>query len=135
VEYSNSACQQWFALRVRSNCEKAVSCMLGGKGYTKFLPVIRKRSRWSDRTKEIEVPVFPGYVFSRFNIEDRLPILVIPGVMHVVGFGNRPQPIDETELHAVERFVASGLAVEPWPFLKSGESVLVERGPGWRGLW
>jgi transcription antitermination factor NusG len=121
--------QNWFALRVRSNSEKLVAFALRGKGYDEFLPLYRKLSRWSDRKKQIELPLFPGYVFSRFDVNQRLPILIIPGVMQVVGFGNKPEPVADEELRAVERFVASGLPVEPWPFLKVGESVLVDDGP------
>ena len=129
MECYSCSSAQWYALRVRSNCEKIVSCMLKGKGYAEFLPLYRKRSKWSDRTKQIERPLFPGYVFGCFDVRNRLPILTIPGVIHVVGFGNGPEPIDEGELKSVERFVESGLAIEPWPFLKSGEPVYVERGP------
>jgi transcription antitermination factor NusG len=121
--------EQWFALRVRSNCEKIVASSLRGKGYAEFLPLYRKLSRRGGPAKQVELPLFPGYVFSAFDVNRRLPILTIPGVVHVVGIGRAPESVDRDELLAVERFVASGLAVEPWPFLKTGESVLVERGP------
>ncbi len=119
---------EWYALRVRSNCEKLVSQTLRGKGYTEFLPLYRKLSRWSDRKKQIDLPLFPGYVFSRFDVNHRLPIISTPGIVHVVGFGSKPEPIQEEEVVAIQRFVTSGLPIEPWPFLKVGESVVVERG-------
>jgi transcription antitermination factor NusG len=128
-EFTNNNEQNWYALRVRPNFEKLVALALRGKGYDEFLPLYRKLSRWSDRKKQIELPLFPGYVFSRFDVNQRLPILIIPGVMQVVGFGNKPEPIADEELRAVERFAASGLPVEPWPFLKVGELVLVDDGP------
>jgi transcription antitermination factor NusG len=121
--------EQWFALRVRSNCEKVVASSLKGKGYAEFLPLYRKVSRRAGPAKQVELPLFPGYVFSGFDVNHRLPILTIPGVIHVVGIGRAPESIDRDELLAVKRFVASGLGVEPWPFLKTGESVLVDRGP------
>ena len=85
-------------------------------------------SRWSDRTKRIELPLFPGYVFARFDVVKRLPVLKVPGVMHVVGFGRTPEPVDETELAAIERLVASGLPVQPWPYLRTGGVVKIRRG-------
>lgn len=124
--YSNT---QWFALRVRSNCEKTVASSLKGKGYAEFLPMYRKRSRRHGPAKQLELPLFPGYVFSAFDVNDRLPILTIPGVVHVVGNGRTPESIDREELLRIERFLASGKAVEPWPFLKAGELVLIEDGP------
>jgi transcription antitermination factor NusG len=117
---------QWFALRVRSNCERTVAVMLQGKGYTEFLPTYRKPSR--SLVRNVELPLFPGYVFSRFDITRRLPILTTPGVVHVVGFGQKPEPINEDEISAIQRFVASGLVVEPWPFLQVGDTVVVECG-------
>jgi len=74
------------------------------------------------------MPLFPGYVFSEFDVNHRLPIVTIPGIVQIVGIGNAPEPIDKSEIEAVERFVSSGRLVEPWPFLKEGETVVVERG-------
>jgi len=122
------ALDRWFALRVRSNFEKPVATMLRGNGYTEFLPLYLKTSRWSDRVKQIELPLFPGYVFARFDVTKRLPILKMPGVLHVVGVGRTPQPLEESELAAVQRVVASGLPVKPWPFLRTGQLVKVQLG-------
>jgi transcription antitermination factor NusG len=120
--------EQWFALQVRSNYEKLVQAALQSKGYTEFLPLYRKRTRWSDRMKELDLPLFPGYVFGRFPLHRRLPIVTIPGLVRIVGFGNVPEPVDEAELDAVRSFVASGLPLMPWPFLQLGDRVLIESG-------
>lgn len=120
--------ERWYALRVRSNHERVVQAALRHKGFDEFLPVYKKRSRWSDRVKEIEVPLFAGYVFSRFQAERRAPVLVIPGVVHVVGTAAGPLPVDNAELAAVRRFVESALPVMPWPYLNAGDTVVVERG-------
>jgi transcriptional antiterminator NusG len=119
----------WFGLRVRSNCEKIVASSLAGKGYAEFLPLYRKLSRRRNPPQHIELPLFRGYVFSAFDVNHRLPILTIPGVVNIVGIGRTPESIDREELLAVERFVASGISMEPWPFLETGEVVLVDRGP------
>ncbi len=73
----------WFALQTRSRYEHFVAAMLRGKGYELFLPVYTCQRRWSDRIKELELPLFPGYLFCRFNPLDRFPILVTPGVIQV----------------------------------------------------
>jgi transcription antitermination factor NusG len=120
---------EWFALRVRSNFEKVASQILEQKGYESFLPVYHSRNRWSDRTKTVERPLFPGYLFCRFDQQQRLPILVTPGVVGVVGLGKTPAPIPEAEIEAVGGVIRSGLPVTPWPFLRVGQRLVMERGP------
>ena len=120
---------QWYALRVRSRYENTVAAHLQGKGYESLLPLYKSRRPWSDRFKEIELPLFPGYVFCRFNPLDRLPILTVPGVVHVVGVGRTPVPIDETEIATIQAALKSGLPSQPWPFLQIGHKVRIERGP------
>jgi len=119
---------QWFALQVRSQHEKTVALALRDKGYDEFLPVCQLNRRWSDRIKRLEVPLFPGYVFCRFDVEKRLPILVTPGVRFIVGIGKIPFPIDNSEIAALQSIVKSGLPAEPWPFLKVGQRVRIEQG-------
>jgi transcription antitermination factor NusG len=119
----------WFALRVRSHFENTVATVLGGKGYEWFLPQYKSRRAWSDRIKEIQLPLFPGYVFCRFDLEHRLPILTTAGVVGVVGIGKRPFPIDDAEISAIQAAVRSGLPSRPCPFLEIGQKVRVESGP------
>jgi transcription antitermination factor NusG len=120
--------QQWFAVRVRSNFEKPAAEALRGRGYEEFLPVYRALRVWPTRIREVEVPLFPGYLFCRFNPADRLPILTTPGVVHIVGVGKTPSPVDNEELAAVRRILDSRLLAEPWPFVNVGERVLVVHG-------
>src|SRR5947207_11933494 len=101
--------QQWFALQLRSRFEKVVAMHLRGKGYEEYLPLYRSRRRWSDRVKEIELPLFPGYIFCKFDVLDRLPILIIPGVMSVVSSGGGALAVPEHEFRAVKNLVDSGL--------------------------
>jgi transcription antitermination factor NusG len=119
----------WYGLRVRSRYERTVASHLQGRGYESLLPLYTCRRRWSDRFKEIELPLFPGYVFCQFNPLNQLPILSIPGVVHVVGVGRTPVPIDETEIAAIQTVVKSGLPRQPWPFLQIGHRVRIEYGP------
>jgi transcriptional antiterminator RfaH len=123
----------WFALQIRSRYEKIAATLLRGKGYELFLPLYKSRRCWSDRIKELELPLFPGYLFCRFDPLDRLPILVTPGVIQVVGIGRNPAPVDDAEITNIQTAVQSGLPRQPWPFLQSGQRVRVECGP-LRGL-
>src|SRR5690348_14924711 len=107
----------WYAVRVRSKFEVLASAGLSGKGYEPFLPLYKTRRRWSDRIKEMELPLFPGYVFCRFDAGTRLPVLTTPGVMSVVGYGREPVIIDDAEIEAVRAIIASGLPAIPWPYL------------------
>ena len=123
------ATHPWFAVRVRSNFEQMTAAALRGKGYEEFLPVYRARRRWSDRLKEVDCPLFPGYVFCRFDVENRLPVLVTPGVISILGMGKTPVPLDEGEIEAVRVIVRSGLVAGPWPFVRVGQAVYIEEGP------
>jgi|SRR5579862_401605 len=119
----------WFALRVKSNREKIVADALKGKGYEEFLPLYRSRRRWTDRFQDIDLPLFPGYVFCRFDVQYRLPLLTIPSVVQIVGIGKVPYPVDNAEIAAIQTLVASGFSVQPWPFLEVGHRVRIEEGP------
>lgn len=99
------------------------------RGYTQFLPLYRSRRRWSDRFQDVDLPLFPGYVFCQMDINQRLPVLMVPGVVRIIGLGKRPVPVDETEIGAVRKVVASGLLAQPWPFLTTGQTVTIEEGP------
>lgn len=120
---------QWYAVRVRSQHEDMVARHLRVRGLEAFLPVYRSQHRWSDRFKEVELPLFPGYVFCQFEPANRLPVLTVPGVVHLVGAGKKPLPIDESEMVALQAATRSGLPTQPWPFLEIGQMVRIECGP------
>ena len=116
------------ALHVKQRSEKLVATALTSKGIEVFLPLYTARRRWSDRVKELQLPLFDGYVFSRLNLLHRMPVLTIPGVIQFVGIGKIPAPIEEAEIAALQSLVKSGLPAMPWPFLQVGQKVRVERG-------
>jgi transcription antitermination factor NusG len=118
----------WYALTVRPRHERSASQCLRNKGLEEFSPVYRARRRWSDRIKEVELCLFPGYVFCRFSYEDRLLVLGTPAITSIVGFAKTPAPIPDTEIAAVLAMVKSGRRVEPWPYLRAGEQVRIEDG-------
>jgi transcription antitermination factor NusG len=119
----------WYALRVRTRHEKAIAALLEEKRYETFLPLYTTRRRWSDRMKELELALFPGYVFCRFDINRRLPILTTPGVMEVVGSGQMFIPVDDSEIQSLKVVAASPVSVEPWPYHYIGQRVRVDCGP------
>ena len=119
----------WYAIRVQSKFENLASATLRGKGYEEFLPLYRSRRRWSDRVKELDLPLFPGYLFCRFDVNSRLPILTTPGVVSIIGAGKTPVAVSDDEIAAVQAVVRSGLPAMPWPCLTVGSRILIERGP------
>ena len=119
----------WYAVRVRSNFERITSTHLQERGFEEFAPCYKVERRWSDRKKQIDQFLFPGYVFCRFNPQNRLLVLTAPGVVDVVGWGKVPEPIPDEEIERVRKMVESGVLVSPWPYLELGQNVLIEQGP------
>src|ERR1700745_3641763 len=123
----------WFAILVKTGREKTANLLLENAGYECFLPVNRSTRRWSDRTKLVDVPLFPGYFFCRMNPSNRLPVLMTPGVIQIVGVGKTPIPVEEEEIAAIQRVGKSGLSTMPWPYIEIGHMARIEEGP-LRGL-
>jgi len=120
---------RWYALYVRSRHEKTVENSLRVKGYTAFSPSYRTKRKRVDRIAEIEVVLFPGYVFCQFDTNKRLPIVMTPGVVGVVGRGNRPEAVDDTEIASIRTVALAGRPVQPWPFLTIGQRIRLQAGP------
>jgi transcription antitermination factor NusG len=123
----------WFAVMVRAKREKCANAVLENAGYQCFLPLNKSIRQWSDRMKNSEVPLFPGYLFCRMDPQNRLTVLMTPGVIQIVGIGKTPTPVKEEEIAAIQRIAESGLSATPWPYLQVGNVVRIENGP-LRGL-
>lgn len=119
----------WYAVSVKHQHEEAVRSALVFKGFEALAPKYRTRKLWSDRMKELDVPLFAGYVFCRFPFPERAKIIDTPGVGKVVEFGGRPAEISDAEIAAIQAVMASKLPARPWPHLKPGDRVCVQRGP------
>ncbi len=119
----------WYALWTRSRHEQVVREQLERKSVEVFLPTIRKWSRWKDRKKQIDWPLFPGYCFARFEPHDTLPILKCTGVVNIVSFEGEPAAIPEHELDSIRRLIDTDLAFDPVPLIKEGQMVEVVHGP------
>ena len=118
----------WYALKVRARSEPLVRTALERKAYETFLPTYQEARQYSDRVKKVDAPLFPGYLFCRLDVCRRLPVLTTPGVDYILGSSGDPEPIPEDEITSIERVLRSSAKVGPWPFLKTGSRVRVERG-------
>jgi transcription antitermination factor NusG len=124
-----SAGAQWFAIWTRSRHEQIVREQLARKHIDAFLPTMPRWSRWKDRKKKIDWPLFPGYCFARFALEDALPILKCTGVVNIVSFDGKPAPIPAGELDSIRLLVGSELQYDPCPMIHEGMMVEVTHGP------
>ena len=120
---------RWYALKTRSRHEKVVRDQLVQRDIDTFLPVCESWRQWKDRKKKVELPLFPGYCFARFPLVERLRILNVIGVADLVSINQRPEPVLEEELVAIQQLVATKLQYDPHPFLEEGMDVEVVRGP------
>jgi len=118
----------WYGIRTRSNHEKVASIVLRGKGYDPYMPLYRLKRGGPGAQGEAEYPLFPGYVFCRFDVKKRLPILMTTGVISVLGFGKEPAAIPDEEIEAVQAVLLSGLPAEPCAYLREGQKVRVKNG-------
>jgi transcription antitermination factor NusG len=129
----------WYAVYTKSNYEKKVASLLSHRGIVNYLPVWKEVHSWTDRSKVVDVPVFRGYVFARFEDSgrNRLTILQTPGVARIVGTCGGIEPIPEGEIAAVQQLLTSGVKCAPHPFLREGDWVRVTKGPlqGVEGLF
>jgi transcription antitermination factor NusG len=127
---------RWYAVQVRPKSERCTSQFLHAKGYDPFLPLYPCRRRWSDRIKELHLPLIPNYLFCRVTSEAIGAIVTTPGVIRIVGAGRTPIAIDDHEISALQRIDALRLSARPWPFLREGQTVQVTDGPlaGTRGV-
>jgi transcription antitermination factor NusG len=121
--------RQWYALAIRPRHEKLAANLLAHKGYESLLPLYKSRRRRPGRYRDVHLPLFPGYLFCQFNPLARLPVLMTPGVVSVVGTGRAPTPIDESEIDSIRRLVSSPLKAQPWPYMAEGQSVFIKDGP------
>jgi len=103
---------------------------LVGQGIETFLPLVEVLSRWKDRRKLVQKPLFPGYLFTRVGRERVVEVTRTPGVVHLVGaeFG-RPAEVSEEVINNLRRLLASRVPIDPYPYLKKGQSVVIRRGP------
>jgi len=121
----------WYVLHTRSRFEQVVSDGLQGKSLEVFLPKITVMSKRRDRRMKIRVPLFPGYVFikSDLNVHERLEIVKTVGVVRFVGNKDGPVPVPDEAIDSLRIMVAGGGPVETGTRFKKGDRVMVVEGP------
>jgi transcription antitermination factor NusG len=122
----SDSCLPWFAVYTKCRHEKRVASVLGNKGYECFLPTY---SKIHANSMKYELPLFPGYVFSRLNISRALDVISTPGVFSIVGTGRNAEPIPDDQIEATKRIVSSRFTPRPWTYLAPGDLVYVAEGP------
>jgi transcription antitermination factor NusG len=119
---------RWYAAYTSANRERRVSEQLGARKVEHFLPLYASPRRWKDRRVKLELPLFPGYVFVRTALQNRLQVLQVPGVVRLVGFDGAPTALPEDEIETLRTSLRNGLRVEPHPYLTVGRRVRVQGG-------
>lgn len=120
---------RWYAAHTSANHEKRVALQVAQRSLEHFLPVYESVRQWKDRRIKLELPLFPGYVFVRLALRDRLRVLQVPGVARLVGFNGVPTSLPDEEIERLRVALAEGLRAEPHPYLKVGRRVRITRGP------
>ena len=119
----------WFAVVTRSRHERKVHDQLQSRDVESLLPSVRRWSRWRDRRKLIEWPLFPGYCFARCSSRNVRTVLACSGVVHVVSFAGGPAPVPDYEIDGIRQLLASAVPHDPCPFVDVGTWVQVIYGP------
>jgi transcription antitermination factor NusG len=120
---------QWYAAYTSANHEKRVAMQLEERAVEHFLPLYASVRRWKDRRMKLQLPLFPGYVFVRLVLRDRLPVLQIPSVVRLVGFNGIPAPLPDQDIESLRGALCQQLRAEPHPYLTIGKRVRILRGP------
>ena len=119
---------KWYALKVQPRCEGRASEALAMKGYEVFSPTYSTKHRRNGLLVEKDVPLFPTYLFCRYNRTIPQRIVDSPGIVRFVGFGNSPLPIDDTEIDSIRTLYHSGVRAQPWQFISHGTRVRIVNG-------
>ncbi len=118
----------WYAAYTSANHEKRVAEQLGVRSVEHFLPVYESLRHWKDRRMKLQLPLFPGYVFVRLALRDRLQVLQVPGVAKLVGFNGMPTALPQGEIEALRTSLGSGVRAEPHPYLRVGRRIRIKSG-------
>jgi transcription antitermination factor NusG len=119
----------WYAAYTSANHEKRVAEQFSGRAVEHFLPLYPSVRRWKDRQVQLSLPLFPGYVFVRIALCDRLQVLEIPSVARLVGFSGTPTALPDVEIETLKAGLAGGVLAIPHPYLKIGRRVRIIAGP------
>lgn len=121
--------QRWYAVYTCANHEKRVAKQFDERRIEHFLPLFGSVRRWKDRRVHLQLPLFPGYIFVRVALNERLRVLEVPGVVHLVGFGKHAVPLPDAAIGALRHGISGPLTVAPHPYLRVGQLVRLRSGP------
>jgi transcription antitermination factor NusG len=121
--------EHWYAAYTCAQHEKRVATELVARDVEHFLPLYSSMRRWKDRRVQLQLPLFPGYVFVRLALRDRLRVIQIPSVVRLVGFGGLPTALPNAEMEILQSGFSRSLNAEPHPFLTVGRCVRITGGP------
>jgi transcription antitermination factor NusG len=121
--------ERWFAAYTCSNHEKRAAFHFKMRAVDHFLPVYRSERHWKDRRVQLDLPLFPGYIFVRLAADARLRVLEVPGVVRLVGFNGQPYPLPENEIESLRKGVLNDARIVPHPYLQAGSRVRIVGGP------
>lgn len=119
----------WYAAYTGANREKKVAAELSRRSVEFFLPKYHSVRHWKDRRVELDLPLFPGYVFVHVALCERLQVLQVPGMVRLVGFSNCATPVPDIEISRIRAILNHGLRIDPHPYLATGQRVRVKDGP------
>jgi transcription antitermination factor NusG len=128
-ESSESAEASWYALYTNARHEKCVAEQIERRQVPCYLPLYRSSRRWKDRRKILDLALFPGYVFVRMSLRNKLKVLEVPGVVEFVSFQGRPAVLPDAEIEGLRNRLSLDGNVEPHPYLRRGRKVRVRSGP------
>ncbi len=136
VPDASAAAANWYAAYTSARHEKSVARQLEERSINCFLPLYRSWHRWADRRKQVELALFPGYIFVHIDPREQLRVLQLPSVVRLVSFNGKPAPLPETDIECLRNGLEHGIYAQPHPYLRVGRRVLVVRGPlaGARGI-
>ncbi|MCU1242325.1 MAG: NusG antitermination factor [Candidatus Acidoferrum typicum] len=120
---------RWYAAYTSANHEKRAALQLVQRSVEHFLPLYESVRRWRDRRVKLQMPLFPGYIFVRLALRDRLQVLQVPGVARLVGFNGMPCALRDSEIEAMQTCLERKASLEPHPYVQVGRRVRVKCGP------
>ena len=120
---------RWYAVYTSANREKRVAEQLCLRGVQYLLPLYESVRRWKDRRVKLQMPLFPGYVFVRMTLQDRLRVQQVSGVARLVGFNGTPCALPQEEIENIQNCLSRGCQLQPHPYLSIGCRVRIVRGP------
>ncbi len=120
---------QWYAGYTAARHEKRVAEHFAQRGVEHFLPLYETIHRWNNGRHRVQLPLFPGYIFVRIALQERLRVLEVPGFVRLVGFNSLPCALPESDINTMKDALTRGVLAEPYPYLTVGTRVEIRNGP------